>query len=311
MRIAIIGAGGVGGYYGAMLAKAGADVSLVARGAHLAAIREDGLRVVGPLGDFSVHPRAERDSAAIGPVDAVILAVKTYDNATAFPLIPPLLGPASMVLTLQNGVDSAEDLAAAIGADPVVAGATYIAAAIEAPGVIRQTGTHRRIVFGECFNPRAEISGRVRGLAEVMRAADIQAEPVADARPPLWEKFIYLAPFAAVTGAARVPFGRIWADPDCREVFLRAIGEVEAVARAAGIPVAAGVSARIQQYASELPAATRSSLLIDLAQQKPIEVESLLGSVVRRARQFGVAVPTMAALYAVLKPHASGAAANA
>ena len=306
MRIAIIGAGGVGGYYGAMLARAGADVSLIARGAHLAAIREHGLRVTGPLGDFTVHPRTERDPAAVGPVDAVILAVKTYDNATAFPLIPPLIGPATTVLTLQNGVDSAEDMAAIIGHDSVVAGATYIAAAIEAPGVIRQTGTHRRIVFGEFFNPQAETSDRVRRLATAMRAADIQVEPVADARPALWEKFIYLAPFAGVTGAARVPFGQIWTDPQGREVFLRAIDEVEAVARAAGIAVAAGVSARIQQYVAELPAATRSSLLIDLAQHKRIEVESLLGSVVRRARQLNVPVPTMTALYAVLKPHASG-----
>jgi 2-dehydropantoate 2-reductase len=306
MRIAIIGAGGVGGYYGAMLARAGTDVSFVARGAHLAAIRERGLRVAGPLGDFVVHPRAELDPAAIGPVDAVIFAVKTYDNMTAFPLIPPLLGNASTVLTLQNGVDSAEDLAAAIGPGPVVAGATYIAAAIEAPGVIRQTGTHRRIVFGEVFGQPSAISDRVQRLAAAMRAADIQVEAVADAKPPLWEKFIYLAPFAGVTGAARLPFGPIWADAQCREVFLQAVEEVESVARAAGVAVAADVSARIQQYAAELPAGTRSSLLIDLAQRKPIEVDSLLGSVVRRARQFGVPVPTMSALYAVLKPHASG-----
>jgi 2-dehydropantoate 2-reductase len=306
MRIAIIGAGGVGGYYGAMLARAGADVRFIARGAHLAAIRAHGLRVVGPLGEFVVRPRAELDPAAIGRVDAVILAVKTYDNATAFPLIPPLLEAASTVLTLQNGVDSAEDLAAAIGPDPVVAGATYIAAALEAPGVIRQTGTHRRVVFGEVFSPLPAISDRVQRLATVMRGADIQVEAVADARPPLWEKFIYLAPFAGVTGAARMPFGPIWADPHCRQVFLQAVDEVESVARAAGIAVAADISARIQQYAAELPATTRSSLLIDLARHKRIEVESLLGSVVRRARQFGVPVPTMSALYAVLKPHASG-----
>ena len=214
-------------------------------------------------------------------------------------------------MTLQNGVDSAEDLALAIGRPPVVAGATYIAAGIETPGVIRQTGTHRRIVFGEFFSPPAEISDRVRRLAAAMEAADIQVEPVADAKPPLWEKFIYLAPFAGVTGATRMPFGPIWADPECREVFLRAVGEVESVARAAAIPVAADVSARVRHYADELPAATRSSLLIDLAQGKRIEVESLLGSVVRRARQFGVAAPTMTALYAILKPHAAGVPNNA
>lgn len=306
MRIAIIGAGGVGGYYGALLARAGCDVSFIARGAHLAAICEGGLRVIGPLGDFTVRVRAGSDPTALRTVDAVIVAVKTYDNVTAFPLIPPLLGPHSTVLTLQNGVDSAEHLAASVGEAAVVAGATYVAAEIEAPGVIRQTGTHRRVVFGEFFNPRAEPSDRVRRLAAAMQAADIQVEAVADARPPLWEKFIYLAPFAAVTGAARMPFGPLWSDIDVRSVFLQAVAEVEAIARASGIAVAGDIGQRIQRYAAELPSTTRSSLLIDLAQQKRIEVESLLGDVVRRGRVLRVPTPTMTALYAVLKPHAGG-----
>jgi 2-dehydropantoate 2-reductase len=293
-----------------VLSKAGAEIVFVARGAHLQAIREHGLRVVGPLGDFAVHAQAESDPSHIGPVDAVIVAVKTYDNATAFPLVRPLLGPETTVLTLQNGVDSAEDLAQVIGRQHVIAGATYVATAIDSPGVIRQTGTHRRIVFGECFEPGPVASERVRALETIMSAADIHAEAMADARPAIWEKFIYLAPFAAFTGAARLPFGPIWADPDSRAAFLHTVSEVAAVARASGITVPDNYLQRIEEYAAALPSNTRSSLLMDLSQGKQIEVESLAGSVVRRGRAVGVATPRMEALYAVLKPYAAGTVAG-
>ncbi len=303
MRIAIIGAGAVGGYYGALLSRAGADVSFVARGAHRDAIRTNGLQIVGSVqGDFTVHIPAEDNPAAIGPVDVVMLTVKTYDNASAFPLIPALLGPDTCVLTLQNGVDSANDLAGVIGESRVIAGPTYVATAIEAPGVIRQTGSHRRIVFGEVFSPLPTVSPRVRDLAALMAAADIHAEPVADARIPLWEKFIYLAPFAAFTGAARKPIGAIWGDAEARATFMEAVGEVERVARATGIDVAADIHDRIATYTGGIPASTRSSLLIDLQAGKRIEVESLPGSVVRRGREVGVDTPIMRGLYAVLRP---------
>lgn len=308
MRIAIIGAGAVGGYYGALLSRAGADVSFVARGAHRDAIRANGLQIVGSVqGDFTVRLPAEDNPAAIGPVDVVMLTVKTYDNASAFPLIAPLLGPDTCVLTLQNGVDSANDLAGVIGESRVIAGPTYVATAIEAPGVIRQTGSHRRIVFGEVFNPSSSVSPRVRDLAELMVAADIHAEPVADARIPLWEKFIYLAPFAAFTGAARKPIGAIWGDEHARATFMEAVGEVERVARATGVDVAADIRDRIATYTGGIPASTRSSLLIDLQAGKRIEVESLPGSVVRRGLEVGVPTPIMRGLYAVLRPWANGA----
>ena len=306
MRIVILGAGAVGGFYGALLSRSGCDVRFLARGAHLAAIREYGLRVVGPLGDFTVRAPADDNPGTLGPADVVIVAVKTYDNPTALPLVRPLTGPDTMVLTLQNGVDSADDLAAVVGAAPVIAGATYVATAVDAPGVIRQTGTHRRIVFGECFQPAAKVSERVRQLEAVLKAADIHAEAVADVRPALWEKFIYLAPFAAFTGAARLPIGPLWADADSRAAFLWAVGEVAAVARAEGIDVPDDLVARLETYAAALPPSTRSSLLIDLSRGKRIEVESLPGSVVRRGRARGVPTPMMEALYAVLKPHAAG-----
>jgi 2-dehydropantoate 2-reductase len=307
MRIAIVGAGAVGGYYGALLARAGADVSFVARGAHRDAIRANGLRIIGVQGDFTVKVAAEDDPARIGPVDVVIIAVKTYDNGTALPLVKALMHERTAVLTLQNGVDSAEDLARVVGEAAVIAGPTYIATAIDAPGVIRQTGSHRRIVFGEVFNPPAEVSPRVRALADLMLNADIDAEPVADARIPLWEKFIYLAPFAAFTGAARLPIGAIWGDDISRAAFMDAVREVERVARASGINVAAGVTENIATYTGGIPPTTRSSLLIDLSVGKRIEVESLPGSVVRRGAAVGVETPMMRALYAVLRPWAKGA----
>src|SRR5687767_2797100 len=149
MRIAIVGSGAVGGYYGALLARQGHDVGFIARGAHLAAIREHGLRVRGAVGDFAARGRADSDPSKLGEADLVILAVKTYDNDTALPMLPVLAASGAAVLTLQNGVDSVDQVAAVVGADRVLGGATYVATAIAEPGLIEQTGTHRRIVFGE------------------------------------------------------------------------------------------------------------------------------------------------------------------
>ena len=306
MRFVFIGAGGVGGYYAARLAKSGQDVAVVARGAHLEAIRRHGLRVVGPLGDFTVPLAAESDPTRLGEADVVVLTVKTYDNATALPLIKPLVGKRTVVLTIQNGVDSADEVAAVVGEGPTLAGATYIATAVESPGVIRQTGTHRRVVFGECFGAPTAISPRVAAIEPVLKAADIEAEAVADARPAIWEKFTYLAPFAAFTGAARLPLGPLWADAFTREMFVAAVREVVDVARAHGVTMATDHLDRMRTYVAAIPPATRSSLLIDLSQGKRIEVEALQGSVVRRGQAKGVPTPIMAALYAVLKPHANG-----
>jgi 2-dehydropantoate 2-reductase len=309
MTFAFVGAGAIGGYYGALLARAGHRVSFVARGAHLEAIRAHGIRVQSAaVGDFSAAVTADSDPTRLGHPDVAILAVKTYDNDTAIPLLRQLAGPETTVLTLQNGVDSADDVAAVIGEAQTLAGATYIATAIDAPGVIRQTGTHRRIVFGEMFRTSATPTARVMASHEAFLSADIHSEVVADARTALWEKFTYLAPFAAMTGAARLPVGPIWADPIARQVFMDAIAEVGAVARASGVALPVDVVSRIQTYASGIPASTRSSLLIDLSLGKRIEVESLPGSVVRRGAAVGVPTPIMRALYAVLKPHAAGAA---
>ena len=307
MRFAILGSGAVGGYYGARLARAGHDVTFIARGAHLEAIRERGLIIRSPmLGDFTVSAPAHEDTTRVGQVDVVIVAVKTYDNPSALKLIPPMLGSDSSILTVQNGVDSAQDLAAVVGENPVIGGSTYIATALVAPGVIEQTGTHRRIVFGEVFGTLPRLSPRVRAIHDALSSADIQSEPVDDGRAPIWEKFIFLVALAGFTGASRLPIGPLWRDPGIREQFLEACREVERVARAEGVPVRADVIDRINSYVGAIPGTMRSSLLIDLSQGKRIEVEALQGSIVRRAAAAGVSVPIMSTLYALLKPFAEG-----
>lgn len=306
MHVAVIGSGAVGGYYGARLSRAGQRVTFIARGAHLQAIRDDGLRVRSPLGDFTVHAEAADSTARVGPVDLVLFAVKTYDNETTLPMLEPIVGPRTMVLTLQNGVDSADEIAARVGADKVLAGPTYIATALAAPGIIEQTGTHRRIVFGEIFGKPPRLSDRVLALRETLAAADIEAEAVPDARVALWEKFSYLAPFAGFSGASRLPLGPLWSDPFTREQLQRGVEEVIAVARAEGIEIPRDMEERLKGYADSLPGSMRASLLIDLSQGKRIEVEALQGSVVRRGARLGVPTPIMATLYAILKPHAAG-----
>ena len=311
MHIAGVGAGVVVGYYGAGLARSGERVSLVARGAHLRAIRERGLLVWSPLGDHVVRVEADSDPARVGPVDLVILAVKTYANAQVLPLLPELCGPGTAVLTLQNGVASADALAGAVGEARVLAGTTYVATAIIAPGLILQTGVHRRVILGEAFGERrvvvvgaaqsAEGLGRAEIPTQKRQETDVHAEAVPDGRVPVWEKLVYLATFAAFTGAARKPAGAIWEDAIGREAFLAVAAEVEAVARAEGVPIGADVIARMVGYLDALPPDTRSSLLIDLQQGKPTEVEALQGEVVRRGRARGVPTPGMTALYAALR----------
>jgi 2-dehydropantoate 2-reductase len=307
MKIAILGSGAVGGYYGAKLARSGQDVTFIARGAHLAAIREKGLEIKSPvLGDFVARGRAEEDTSRVGPVDLVIVAVKAYDNPTALPMLSPLLGDDTVVLPLQNGVDSVGQVAAVAGEARTLGGTTYVATALEAPGLIVQTGDHRRIVFGEAFGQLPRITERVNRIHEAFAAADIQSFAVGDGRVPIWEKFIFLVSLAAFTGAARLPIGPVWGDPFTKAQFLAGCREIEAVARAEGVPVAADVIDRIIPYIDNIPGSMRSSLLIDLQQGKRIEVEALQGTVVRRGAARGVPTPIISTLYSVLKLHAAG-----
>jgi len=307
MKVAILGSGAVGGYFGAKLARAGQDVTFIARGAHLEAIRNHGLEVQSAmLGGFRVSAAAESDTAKVGPVDLVIVSVKAYDNATALPMLAPMMGPATAVLTLQNGVDSVTEVAAIVGEGPVLGGTTYVATALEGPGLIVQTGVHRSIIFGEVFGERGRISPRVRAIADVFAAADIQVTPVADARVPIWDKFVYLVAFSGFTGASRLAIGHIWKYPHVQEMFYATSREIAAIAAAEGVTISADRFETLKTYMDNIPPTTRSSLLIDLEQGKRIEVEALQGAAVRRAQKLGVPVPITATLYAVLKAWESG-----
>ena len=309
MRFAIFGSGAVGGYFGARLARAGQDVTFIARGAHLEAIRSKGLEVKSAkLGDFIVRAAADSDTARVGPVDVAVVSVKAYDNLTALPMLAPMMGPETVVLTLQNGVDSVDEVAAVVGGPRVLGGTTYVATALEAPGLIVQTGVHRSIIFGEVFGDRRRITPRVQALADVLATADIQVTPVPDARVPIWDKFVYLVAFSGFTGAARLPIGHLWKDPRARDTFYACSREVAAIAKAEGVTISANRFDTLKEYMDHIPPTTRSSLLIDLEQGKRIEVEALQGAAVRRAQKHGLPTPIISTLYAVLKPWEEGPA---
>ena len=306
MRIAIIGAGAVGGFYGARLAQAGHDVAFVARGANLEALRARGIQVKSTLGDIALPVRAESDPARIGPVDLVIVAVKTYSNPQALPLIAPLVGSGTMVLPLQNGVDSADEVSAITGPEPVLGGTTYIAVTLIEPGLIEHVGSARRIVFGEAFGDRI-VTPRVERLRGLLADAGIQAEAAADVRIPLWEKLIFLAPIAGLTAAARLPIGPAWAHAEFRETYDRASAETEAVARHEGVAVAADVRDQKHRYLDKSPGTMRTSMMVDITSGRPLELEALLGTIVRRGRAAGIPTPVTSALYGLLKPFEFGA----
>ena len=258
------------------------------------------------LGDFQVRAAAESDTAKVGPVDLVVVSVKAYDNATALPMLMPMIGPETVVLTLQNGVDSVNEVAAIAGERHVLGGTTYVATALEGPGLIVQTGVHRSIIFGEVFGDRGRITPRVQAIADIFAAADIQVTPVADARVPIWDKFVYLVAFSGFTGASRLSIGHIWKFPQVQEMFYATSREIAALAQAEGVTISVNRFETLKEYMDNIPFSTRSSLLIDLEQGKRIEVEALQGAAVRRAQKLGVPVPITATLYAVLKAWESG-----
>jgi 2-dehydropantoate 2-reductase len=307
MRIAIIGAGAVGGYYGALLARAGQDVTFIARGANLQAIRERGIVVRSDLGDFEVRAKAVDDPAEVGAVDLVIIAVKTYSNPQALAHLPVLTGSDTVVLTLQNGVDSASDVAAFVPKERVLTGATYIASTLVAPGTIEHLGTVRRIVFGEAFGaPR--ITERVSAIRDVLAQAGIQADAVPDVRIALWEKFIFLAPLAALTAASRLPIGPAWDQQAFRTVCEKAMREVEALARHAGVAVAPDIVDEQMAQRGKSPRSMRTSMMVDLTSGRPLELDALIGSVVRRGIAAGIPTPVMETAYGILRPHQDGTA---
>ena len=304
MRIAIVGTGGVGGGYGAALAAAGADVTFIARGAHLAAMRRDGLRLESPRGDLHIVPtRATDDPASVGPVDVVLFCVKLWDVESAGAAIRPMVGPQTAVIPLQNGIDAAERLAPILGERAVMGGVASISATIAAPGVIRQTGTLTRMVFGE-FDGRR--SARAEALAALCATAGIDGVLSTAIRTDLWMKFILLASNAGIMSIARLPIGLLRDDPDIAPWFTTAYEEVAAVGRAAGVLLPDDAVARTLEFNRKAPPGLIPSMAVDLMRGNRIELPWLSGKVVSLGKRFGVPTPLHGFMYAALKPYTMG-----
>jgi 2-dehydropantoate 2-reductase len=286
-------------------------VAFIARGGHLAAMRRDGLRVLSPLGDVHVpHVEATDDPADIGPVDIVLFCVKLYDTESAGRRLAPLIGPETAVVSLQNGVDSEDALTQMLGPRHVVGGVAYISATIDAPGVIRHLNHQAKLIFGE-------IDGRPSARLERLRAAcagaggGIVAEMVPDIGRLIWEKFVFLASLAAATGVTRAALGPILADGDMRAMMIAAMREVVAVAAARGVRLAPDLVERNLTFAATLPATMKASLAYDLERGNRIELDGLMGAVVRLGEAAGVPTPVQRTIYAALKPYRDGRAAVA
>ena len=304
MRIAVVGAGGVGGAYGAALAKAGADVTFIARGAHLAAMKSQGLKVESPRGDTHLVPtQATDDPKTVGAVDVVLFCVKLWDVESAGAAIEPLVGKDTAVIPLQNGVDASARLAPILGKEAVMGGVANISATIAEPGVIRQTGTVMRMVFGELDG---RPSARVEALAAMCGKAGIDGVASPVILTDLWMKFILLASNASIMALTRLPVGKLRDDPDIAPWFTTAYEEVAAVGRAAGVALPADAVERTLNFNRNAPPTLIPSMAVDLLRGNRIELPWLSGKVVELGRKHGVATPTHAFMYGMLKPYVMG-----
>ena len=304
MRIAVIGTGGIGGPYGASLAKAGADVTFVARGAHLAAMRESGLRIEGDRGETLVRPaQATDDIAGIGPVEYVLLCVKLWDVESAGEQIRPIVGPGTAVVPLQNGVDSAERLVPILGREAVMGGTAFVTGSIVAPGVVRQTGTYQQMTFGE-LDGRA--SPRGERLRDLCAAAGFEGILSLDVRVPIWEKFLVLVPLANVNALTREPLGRYRADPDLWALVEASISETEAVGRAEGVALKPDAVEKGLAMIRSMPDHHMTSMGNDLLRGNRLELPWFAGKIVELGRRHAVPTPVNSFIYAALKLYANG-----
>ena len=305
MRIAVIGAGAVGGAFGAALAKAGSDVTFVARGDHLAAMHRRGLTLVSPRGDLQLNPVKATDvPASIGEVDFVLFCVKLWDVESAGAAIRPIVGPNTAVIPLQNGIDASDRLIPILGKEAVMGGVAQISATIAEPGVIRQTGTFMRLVFGELDGRPSQRGAAFQSLCEAAKFEAVNSNSVLAA---LWEKFILLATNSSVVALTRLPFGKLRDDPEVFALFEKGVAEVAAVGRARGIALAPELEAKALQATRNFPAEMLPSMAVDLMRGNRLELPWLAGKVVALGRELGVPTPTFEVMYAALKPYANGA----
>jgi 2-dehydropantoate 2-reductase len=303
MKIAAIGAGGVGGYFGARLQQGGQDVSFLARGRHLAALKKDGLTLNSPLGAAKLKVKVFERPADIGPVDVVMFAVKLWDTESAAESLRPIVGGNTVVIPFQNGVESIERLRKILPEKSVMGGSAYIASRIGAPGVIEHIGTMARLQFGPLLpgqRPAAE------QFLSACTQAKINAELTDDIQRANWEKFVFLVALSSATGVSRAPVGVVRADPDLRWLFEQAMRETWQLGRARGVKLADDFVETRMKFAETLPHEMKASMLHDLEAGGRLEAPWLCGAVARMAREAGIEAPVNRAVFAALKPYVDG-----
>jgi len=305
MRIVVVGAGGIGGPYGASLAKAGADVTFVARGPHLAAIRENGLRIVGDRGETHIRPaRATDDIAGIGTVDFVLFCVKLWDVEGVGRKLRPIVGPKTAVVPLQNGIDATERLISILGSEAVMGGVAFVTGTIAAPGIVRQTGTYQSMTFGELDGRTSERGRRLRDLCE---GAGFEGILSPDIKIPLWEKFILVAPLAGLNALTRLPLGRWREEPDLVALYETALRETVAVGLAEGVRLPPDSIDKGTALMRSMPPHHMTSMGNDLIRGGRLELPWFAGKVVELGRRHGIPTPVNGFIFAALKPYAHGA----
>ena len=300
MRVAVLGSGGTGGYYGALLARSGQDVSFIARGAHLQAIREDGIHIESPFGDFQIRPRLATDKPAeVGPVDLLLFCTKAYDTDEAAPIAKPLVGPDTSVLSIQNGVDAAERIGSVLGPQHMLAGATWISSAIRAPGVIKQVSDFRRLVFGELDGT---LSPRAQAIDAAFKATGITLELSESILKVLWTKFVFIASVSAVGSLTRLPMAGFRAVPETRALLTSIMREVVALASASGVTLDADAVEKALAFIDNAGPNIKASMQLDVEACHRTELESMVGVIGRKGRQLGVPTPAADFVYASLLP---------
>jgi 2-dehydropantoate 2-reductase len=303
MRVAVVGSGGVGGYYGGMLARAGEDVTFIARGAHLDAIRANGLMVkTAHVGEFTIPVKATDDPNEIGPVDLVLFCVKTYDTNTAVGLIRPLIGRETVVLPLQNGVESPERIGRVVGEEHVIGGTTYISSKIESPGIIKEIWDHKAYL-GELDGER---SPRTEQLRKTFERAEVAVEIPSDIHVAMWGKLLGVSAFTAVCCVTRLPAAAIISCPETSALFWGAMEEGLAVARTSGVAMPDNFLDQSRGIMAGINPMLRPSMYYDLQAGKPLELEDMIGVVVRLGEKHDVSTPLTFAMYAALKPYVNG-----
>lgn len=300
MKFVIVGSGGVGGYFGGKLAHAGEDVWFVARGDHLAAMRERGLTVNASDETFMVPPGTMTDNVnAIGEADVVLFCVKSYDTESAAATLSPAVPDHAIVISLQNGVDNEDTIRRIIPRGTVYGGTAYIYASITAPGIITQPGGPRKIIFG----PMHANDDRGKPILEVMLKAGIRAELTSDIRAELWTKFIFISAVGGITAMTRLTLGEILAVTETRLMLQDAMKETESIARALNVNVPDNIIDRMFENLKSMSTNTYSSMYHDLVNAKPLEVEAFAGTVTRYSQRLGIPTPTHRMIYAALLPY--------